>query len=153
MTYLLCAESARLCSVAMLFGLLVNLVLNYILAPRFDLVGVVAATCAANAVSLLLVCRLSRWKGMRWDWGTVLAAALPMSLLLGGPAAIAVVLIVVLLSHRWIFNLSERNELKEIPKWANACLQPHRPFLDSISSYFRSSCPSKNSNHDIVHSK
>jgi O-antigen/teichoic acid export membrane protein len=110
--YLLCAESARLASVALAVGLLVNVTLNYCLAPRFALAGVVAATAIANALTLLLVCRLSTWHGMRWDAGTVRAAFLPLCLLLGGLPALAVLMVVAVAGQSWMFTATERDWLR-----------------------------------------
>ena len=56
--YLWCAEKARWGSLALLVGLAANVLLNLLLLPRCGLLGAVAATSAANAIVLVLVCWL-----------------------------------------------------------------------------------------------
>jgi O-antigen/teichoic acid export membrane protein len=92
--YLLCAERARLGSIALLVGLTANVGLNLLLLPRLGLLGAVLATSAANAVALVLVCAFAGMLGFRLDRGTRLMFAVPVSLA-GGPWVAGAVLVAV----------------------------------------------------------
>lgn len=81
--YLLCAERARLASVALGGGLVLNVILNLILLPRLGLEGAVLATAAANALTLALVCLFNRRLGFPLDDGATLVLVLPMFVCLG----------------------------------------------------------------------
>jgi O-antigen/teichoic acid export membrane protein len=107
--YLLCVEKARFGSAALFLGLLANAVLNYLLAPRYGLPGVVFATATANAFALGAVYLFSRRAGMVWDWRTWLASTLPVTLCLGGWPALAILVIVLATAHStgWIFDSAE----------------------------------------------
>ncbi len=113
MNYLLCAEKAKLGSLALICGLTINVGLNYLLAPQFGLVGVVAATIIANVVALALIFWLSSLAGMRWQPSTLVTAALPLSLTLGGVPALAIVAIVLALGlrERWLVTDDEQESL------------------------------------------
>ena len=115
MSYLLCAEAAHLGSVALFFGLAANVVLNYCLAPRYGLSGVVLATATANAIAFLLVVWLTARRGMVWDRGLLWAGLLPTTLLLGGAPAVAVVTVFAWSAWRsgWFFNSAEMLQLTE----------------------------------------
>lgn len=119
MNYLLCAEKAKLGGLALACGLAVNLGLNFLLAPRFGLAGVVAATTIANVTALALIFWLSSLAGMRWTPGTLLAAALPLGLSLGGLPALAIAAIFVALGwrERWLVSDDERASLAA---WASS---------------------------------
>jgi O-antigen/teichoic acid export membrane protein len=98
--YLWCAERAWLSSLALLFGLLVNVTLNFLLLPRWGLLGVVLASNAANAVTLVLVYRFSQRSGMTIERGTWLASGLPVLLSLGPWRAAVALLLVAWLAIR-----------------------------------------------------
>jgi O-antigen/teichoic acid export membrane protein len=116
MNYLLCAEKAKLGSLALICGLTINVGLNYLLAPQFGLVGVVVATIIANVVALAMIFWLSSFAGMKWDASTLVAAALPLSISLGGLPALAIVAIVIGLGwrERWLVTDEERESLVEL---------------------------------------
>jgi len=104
MLYLLCAEKAKLGSLALFGGLAVNIALNYVLVPQFGLMGVVVATIVANVVALALIFWLSSLAGMRWHPGTLVASTVPLSLWLGGVPTLAIVAIVLAVGwrNRWL---------------------------------------------------
>lgn len=113
--YLWCAEKARWGSVALGVGLVVNIVLNLLLLPRYGLLGTVMATSAAHAVVLALVCTLDWAAGFRIDRRTCLVLALPVVLCLGPGTAAALVSIVLLdglVSDR-LFSPDEKALLSE----------------------------------------
>jgi len=107
--YLLCVEKARLGSVALLCGFVSNVGLNYVLAPRFGLPGVVFATASSNALTLACLYLCSRKYGMIWDRGIWLATALPLTLGLGGGASLAILLVILLAGWQpgWMFGRRE----------------------------------------------
>jgi polysaccharide transporter, PST family len=111
--YLLCAEKARLGSLTLLIGLVVNVSLNRILLPRYGLIGAVAATMTANLVALTLLSTFNRMLGFRLHRGTMLALAMP-GLLCFGPwvvlGAMAVVAVVAIPTN-WILSSTERELL------------------------------------------
>ena len=81
--YLLCAEKARLASVALACGLTLNVLLNLVLLPRLGLEGAVLSTAAANALTLGLICLFNRRLGFPLDDGAKLVLVLPMVVCLG----------------------------------------------------------------------
>lgn len=113
--YLWCAEKAWLGSLAYVAGIAVNIVLNFILLPRFGLTGAVWSTAAGNLIALALILCLDRWLGMRIDRGTWLALAVPAIMALGGMGAAAALCAVALAVFRtdWFFNAQERALLAE----------------------------------------
>lgn len=112
--YLWCAENARLGSIAVLAGLIVNVALNLALLPTYGLLGAAWATSAANFVALMLVFAFSSLRGMRFDRGTWLLALSPASLWLGPVAAGAVLagLIVLGGATSWLFGCDEKRQLR-----------------------------------------
>lgn len=75
--YLLCAEKAKLGSLAFLIGLIVNICLNLVLLPKYGLAGAVMATTMANALVLVIVVGFNRIFGFRIDRFTLLMLAAP----------------------------------------------------------------------------
>lgn len=114
--YLLCAENARAGRIAFAVGLAANLGLNYFLAPRFGLAGVVFATGTANAVALAVTYGISWRVGMQWDRGIVFASLLPLALCLGGWQAFVVSMLACFVGWRggWLFAETEKQALSEM---------------------------------------
>ncbi len=104
--YLFCLERAGQVSVAMFLGLVVNVVLNYLLLPRFGLQGAVAATSIANAGALGYGVFWASRRGMSISKSTIAALFLPLCLLGGGSVAVSllVVYVVVGLRREWIVD-------------------------------------------------
>jgi len=88
--YLWCAERAQLSCLALLIGLITNVVLNLILLPRFGLPGAVWATAVANFTALALILRFNAWLGMKIERSLLVVSLLPLSLGLGSWAALTV---------------------------------------------------------------
>jgi PST family polysaccharide transporter len=111
--YLWCAEKARLASLALLTGLLVNVGLNLLLLPRMGLLGAVLATTAANFVALALICTFSHLLGLRTDGGTRVALALPLVVCLGPWPALLALLAVIVAACRSdrLLSLDEKQRL------------------------------------------
>ena len=112
-SYLLCAEKARLVSVALFFGLLLNVPLNLVLLPRLGLQGAVLSTAAANALSLGLICRFNRRLGFRLDDGAKLVLVLPMLLCLG-PWVALFALVAVAADAIWSDRLLSPEEKRQL---------------------------------------
>jgi PST family polysaccharide transporter len=112
-SHLLCAEQARSTSLALILGLVVNIVLNAILLPWLGLVGAVTATAIANAIALCVTLRLAKSWGLQLDRQTVALTALPIVLLLGSQWTLAVLLAIAWLVIRGglIFDAAERGVL------------------------------------------
>ena len=111
--YLLCAEKARLVSVAIGCGLALNVPLNLILLPRLGLEGAVLATTAANALSLGLVCLFNHRLGFRLDAGAKLVLVLPLLLCLG-PWVALFALVAVAIAAVWGKRLLSREEKRRL---------------------------------------
>lgn len=114
--FLLCAERARLGSLAMLCGLVANIVLNLLLLPWLGLVGAVIATTTANGGTLLLILTLNRWVGMRLDRRAAIVCLLPLSLTLGPAvsALFAAVAVAAALRPRWLLSRGEFRQLEQL---------------------------------------
>ncbi len=80
--YLWCAERARIGSLALAIGLVVNVVLNLMLLPWLGLFGAVLATCVGNAITLVIFYLLCRPHGLILDRGTWIISAAPLLLFL-----------------------------------------------------------------------
>ncbi len=117
--YLWCAERARLGCVALLTGLITNVILNTILLPRYGLVGAVWATGAANAVALVLIYRFNVWMGMKLQRSVVLVSLLPITLGFGPFAALAALTAVVLAAifTNRVFDAAEKQRLVRARSW------------------------------------
>ncbi len=111
--YLWCAERARLPCLALVAGLIVNVVLCLLLLPHYGLHGVVWATAAANLVSLAAIYRFNQWFGMRIDRGTWLITLLPIMFAAGPVAAVATVAAVGLeaVVGQRLFSREEKHEI------------------------------------------
>lgn len=114
--YLWCAEKARLGSLALLAGLLANVGLNLVLLPRLGLLGAVLATTASKLLALALVCLFSRRLGLRFERATLLACALPLCLIAGAGAALAMLAAVAVaaVATEWCLSHEQRRELLDI---------------------------------------
>jgi polysaccharide transporter, PST family len=110
--YLWCAERARLPTLALVAGLIANVVLCRLLLPRFGLHGVVWATCAANLVTLVIMFQFNRAFGMRIDGGTWLVVLLPLLLGCGQWATLSVtaVLALEILTADRIFTRDDKEQ-------------------------------------------
>lgn len=97
--YLWCAEKARLASVALVIGLVTNVLLNLVLLPRMGLPGAVLATSVANLLTLLLILGFSHRLGFRTDRGTWFILAAPPALTLGPWVALLVLTAIALQAY------------------------------------------------------
>ncbi|MGE0760587.1 MAG: polysaccharide biosynthesis C-terminal domain-containing protein, partial [Pirellulaceae bacterium] len=111
--YLICTDRARLGIIPLLISLVVCVTLTMVLAPRYGLIGIVTGSATASAVGLAALLWLTRSCGMPWERGVWISAILPLTLALGGGAAVAITAIVVLVSMRadWLINNREREQL------------------------------------------
>jgi O-antigen/teichoic acid export membrane protein len=111
--YLLCAEKARLASVALACGLILSVLLNLVLLPRLGLEGAVLSTAAANALSLGLICVFNHRLGFHLDRGALLVILLPALLCLG-PWAALLSLLLVAADAIWTDRLLSSEEKQQI---------------------------------------
>jgi O-antigen/teichoic acid export membrane protein len=111
--YLWCAERARIGSLAVLAGVVTNVLLNLALLPRFGLTGAVAATAVANFIALALTCLFNHRAGMTFDRGAWLVMLLPPLFVLG-PAMCAAVLAafaLFMLRGEMVLTIEDRRQL------------------------------------------
>ncbi len=115
-SYLWCAEKARLGSLALFVGLVVNIGLNLLLLPRLGLLGAVLATTVANFVALTLICGFNHLLGFRPDRGTILMLLLPVSLGAGPWVALTLLLAVAYEAFRTdrLLGSEEKRQLSEV---------------------------------------
>ena len=113
--YVWCAERAWLGSAALLVGLATNVLLNWMLLPRFGLVGAVVATSAANAINLGLLYYFSQLFGMKLDARVVLISLIPVAFWMGPMIATGIILIMLWATLRgnWILSNLERSRVEE----------------------------------------
>ena len=123
LNYLWCVEKARLAGLALLAGLGVNVLLNWLLLPRLGLMGVVLATSAGNLVVLILVCGFSTMLGFRMDRGTWLMLAVPPVVCLGPWLAMMVLAVLALqaLSSNELLTPKEKSLLNK--KWSEYAIR------------------------------
>jgi O-antigen/teichoic acid export membrane protein len=107
--YLLCAEKARLSSIAIGTGLVLNIVLNLILLPRFGLFGAVGATATSNLVVLLIIVGINRGLGCRLDRTLIVLLFLP-TLFYFGPVPVLVVLVILAVATLFFRRCLTSNE-------------------------------------------
>jgi PST family polysaccharide transporter len=98
--YLWCAERGRITVVICAMGLLVNVGLNMILIPRYELQGAVTATWISNLFVLALLIIAIKHAGCRIDRTLLLLILAPLSLLLGSIASACVFAILLVLATR-----------------------------------------------------
>lgn len=113
--YLWCREKAWLAGLAVVLGLLTNVVLNLWWLPKFGLTGAVLATTTANLVALLSVYGITSWLGMTYSRGTLIATLMPLWLCAGGLPALAAVMAIGVTgwSSGWLFEAHERTRIRE----------------------------------------
>lgn len=111
--YLWCTERARLVSLALAIGLVVNVGLNLLLLPWWGLQGAVLATAAANFIALLLVLYFASLWGLVPDRGTICCCVLPATLIVSAPVALAAVTAFGLVGYRegWLFSSNEKRQI------------------------------------------
>lgn len=112
--YLWCAEKTRLATAPLVFGLLVNVGLNFVLLPSYGLFGAVLATGISTALCLITVMGLSWTHGLALDRGTWLLAAAPIALGFGLVPALATcaVIIAAAVTGNLVLTPDERRDLR-----------------------------------------
>jgi O-antigen/teichoic acid export membrane protein len=128
--YLWCAERAWLGSLGLMIGLVINVLLELVLLPRFGLLGAVLSTSAANFTTLFLT-YLFCWRfGMKIDRGVWLLSAAPVLLWFGPLVALiglVAILLVSLMTNR-LFDHDEKNRLLlGFAKYLPRLTQPQAP--------------------------
>lgn len=113
MTYLWCAEKARLASLSLLAGLLLNVALGSLLLPAFGLTGAVLARASANLLALATLYLLIWWHGMKLDIGTLILSMLPALFTLGPWVTLTALVLIGLrgLFSDGVFAASEKETL------------------------------------------
>lgn len=114
--YLLCRERAWVVTVVWLVALVLNLILNLVLIPRFNLSGAVMATLLSGLFTPFAVLWLGVREGLEVDAGTWVLCALPCMLLLPRPMLLPVLFVTIALI--WFSSYLLNGEEKErITTW------------------------------------
>ncbi len=113
--YLWCHERARLASLALAAGLVVNVGLNLALMPHLGLFGAVLATTIANLVVLVLICAMNRGLGFHMHRGVWLVLTLPVGYWLGPWPALLSLLVLLLAAVRTdcLFDSEEKQLIQD----------------------------------------
>ncbi len=131
--YLWCAEKARLVTLPLALGLVINVALNLLLLPIWGLYGAVTATAVSSLICLIAILLLSGHFGLPLDRGTWLTAVAPLSLA-AGPAVAGITLLVLftatIFTHL-ILNDAEQSQLRQL--LADAIIKL-KPFLQRRAS-------------------
>lgn len=110
--YVWCCEKAHTTTVALLVGVVLNVILNMLLLPRMGLFGAVLATASANIVALAILFFFCGQLGLRLERSTWIAVALPVSVCLG-PWVAALILAAVTIEAAkgtFLLNLDEKEQ-------------------------------------------
>jgi PST family polysaccharide transporter len=111
--YVWCTEKARLATLPLIAGMLLNIVLNWQLLPSYGLFGAVLGCTASRLGALALLCVLAYWQGLRFHRGTLWIFCLP-ALLCIGPwytlAALAALVVESVIGERF-FDPTEKTQL------------------------------------------
>ncbi len=116
--YLWCAEKARLSCIAIGIGLVLNIVLNYFLLPRFGLMGAVLATAAANYLVIVITLRLNKMVGMKVERGTWIIVTAPLGFGFGVWTALVTLAVLATLSIQtdWILTKEDKDKIRELAR-------------------------------------
>jgi O-antigen/teichoic acid export membrane protein len=113
--YLWCAEHARLGTLALAVGLVLNVLLNLIAIP-FGLSAIMAARATATLASVILVLGFN-WKfGQRLGRGLWVAMLAPL-VIVTGPALGSVLLIALMVLDwrvKWLFDAEEEQQIQTV---------------------------------------
>jgi O-antigen/teichoic acid export membrane protein len=111
--YLICIDRPRTGIWPLLAGLVSAVLLNILLVPWMGLTGVVMAMAVANGVALGFLIWIARRCGMKWDRTVLLAILLPVSMCLGGWAALGILTALVVGGWQtgWLIKPGERQQL------------------------------------------
>lgn len=114
--YLWCAEKARIGTLALLIGLVANVVLNLLLLPRYGLPGAVTATAISNGFTLLVILYFNRRQGMHVEAATLVLLLSPVSLVFGPVTAIVTLAILLLAAWRtpWLMTAEQRATIHDV---------------------------------------
>jgi polysaccharide transporter, PST family len=111
--YLLCAEKGRQNVSILAFVLLLNIALNWPLIKLLGLHGAAITTTVSNAVLFVLVCWRLHREGCPLRGRTLIVCSLPICLLFGNMATLAVMMLLAVLCGRtdWLLNSEDRQAI------------------------------------------
>lgn len=124
--YLWCAEKARLGSLPILAGVLLNIGLNLVLLPWFGLTGAVCAAAATNLSALALTYVFSVRSGLKFDPGVWIVLAMP-PLFCAGPwimLAALTGLTAWAIQRDYLLSTEEKGQLRSVASRYVARLRP-----------------------------
>jgi len=129
--YVLCCEKAHWAAIAMVAGLLANVILNICWLPLWGLWGAIAATAVANALALGVLGLVSYRLGLPVRLPLLWIILMPLGLL-GGPVVAAILTVTMILlatRTRLLFSPSEKREFVHFWKQLTGLHQALRSFL------------------------
>jgi O-antigen/teichoic acid export membrane protein len=97
-TWLWCHDRASLGSLALVLGVVLNVVLNLLWLPSLGLLGAVLATSAANLLALGTILFFAHRRGLPVGAGTIACMLLPAALPLGAGWSIVILALVAALA-------------------------------------------------------
>ena len=113
--YMWVAEKGKFTALALLGGLLLNLLLNWLLIPSMGVSGAVLATTISNAFLVTVVYVFNHWLGCKSDFGIWFCALVPLILLL--PVHFSIIASVLIAIAGWktgvIFRAEEKQEVAD----------------------------------------
>ena len=109
--YLLVVEKGKWIFAMIGGGLIVNLVLNVILIPSLGLWGAVIATTLSMFVTLVAIVIGNHWCGLKVEVGVIVAASIPLLVMLPVWAALLAILLLTIVMARseLLFNAQEKS--------------------------------------------
>ena len=118
--YIWCAEKAKLCTVPLGAGLLLNFALNMVLIPAWGLDGAVISTTAATGTAVTVLYFINSRAGMQLQPGMVLLTLAPAALSCGPLFATAVLIAVgfAMPISKTLLTVEERKSLNELRRAA-----------------------------------
>jgi O-antigen/teichoic acid export membrane protein len=106
-------------------GLIFNVTLNYILIPKYGIVGAGAATTISFGVTMLVILIWYNFQGWRMKPNTIIACLLPGAILFDELIALVICLVVVTLVLGTDFLIT-KDERKRLYQQVNNIIRPGR---------------------------
>ena len=114
--YLYCVEKTRMMCFSLLAALIINILLNAILLPRFGLTGAALATTISSVLNLTIILTIAIRLGFQWSRGVLWVFLFPLVLPAGPLATSGAFALLCLLACRSnaFFSETEKQQLDEV---------------------------------------
>jgi PST family polysaccharide transporter len=110
-TYVWCAEKTRHAAIPLTVGLGLNVLLNFLLLPRYGLLGALVATALATGIALGVQLFVNERLRMVISRGTIVATLLPLALAFGLPTALPLLIVLLIACGTTRFVLAPHEQL------------------------------------------